>query len=300
MPNAFAAPGGVVSIKVEVFDDRVCALGEGPSYDAARNRAVWVDIVGRRVLWRDLANGETGECSTPGDVGAAVLRTDGRYQILLPDRVAVLDIDTCDIVDDFEWPAKHRDVGVPIRGNDAKADPAGRFYFGSMPYDHNANTAMAALYVREHGLTSVAIDSVTLSNGLGWSPDGHTMYFVDTKTFKVDAFTVTGGQLSDRRTFATPDGGGPDGLCVDAEGGVWLALWGRGRIQRYLPDGSAAEHIDVPGLHSSSCAFVGPDLDLLVITTATEELEPHQLAGAGLTYCARPGVRGLPTNQIAV
>ena len=126
------------------------------------------------------------------------------------------------------------------------------------------------------------------------------MYFVDTKTFKVDAFTVTDGQLSDRRTFVTPDSGGPDGLCVDAEGGVWLALWGRGRIQRYLPDGTPAEHIDVPGLHSSSCAFVGPDLDLMVITTATEELEPDQLEGAGITYCARPGVQGLPTNRIAV
>jgi sugar lactone lactonase YvrE len=289
-----------VAIEVEVFDDRVCALGEGPSYDAVRNRAVWVDIIGQQVLWRDLATGAIGECPTPGHVGAAVPRTDGRFEILLPDRLAILDIDTCAVVDDYDWPEKHRNAGVPIRGNDAKADPAGRFFFGSMPYDHNTNREIAALYVRADGVSSVAVDKVTLSNGLGWSPDGGTMYFVDTKTSKVDAFTVTDGRLSDRRTFVTPDSGGPDGLCVDAEGGVWLALWGRGRIQRYLPDGTAAEHIDVPGLHSSSCAFVGPDLDLLVITTATEELEPDQFEGAGITYCARPGVRGLPTNRIAV
>jgi sugar lactone lactonase YvrE len=233
-------------------------------------------------------------------VGAAVPRSDGRFQIPLADRIAILDLDTCEVVDDYAWPPKHRDVGVPIRSNDAKADPSGRFYFGSMPYDHNANREMAALYVRDMGVTSIAVDGVSLSNGLGWSPDGQTMYFVDTKTFKVDAFTVVDGRLTDRRTFVTPESGGPDGLCVDAEGGVWLALWGRGRVQRYLPDGTAAEHVDVPGLHSSSCAFVGPELDLLVITTATEELEPDQRAGAGITYCARPGVRGLPTNLIAV
>jgi sugar lactone lactonase YvrE len=289
-----------VTIEVEIFDDRVCALGEGPTYDADRNRVVWVDIIGERVLWRHLDTGAIGECSTPGHVGAAVPRTDGRFQIPLADRIAILDLDTCEVVDDFAWPDKHANAGVPIRANDAKADSSGRLYFGSMPYDHNTNREMAALYVRGDGVTSVAVDHVTLSNGLGWSPDGRTMYFIDTKTFKVDAFTVTDGHLSDRRTFVTPNSGGPDGLCVDAEGGVWVALWGRGRVQRYLPDGTAAEHVDVPGLHSSSCAFVGPDLDLLVITTATDELEPDQLEGAGITYCARPGVRGLPTNRIVV
>ena len=292
-----------MSIAVEVFDDRVCALGEGPTYDARRNRVVWVDIVGCRVLWRDLATGERGECATPGHVGAAVPRSDGAFQIPLPDGIAVLDLDTCEVRDDFAWPDKHRDVGVPIRANDAKADPSGRLYFGTMPYDPSTHREKAALYKREAAQTAIAVDDVTLSNGLGWSPDGLTMYFVDTKTYRVDAFTVTpDGELVDRRPFVQlpEDGPGPDGMCVDAEGGVWLALWGGGRVQRYLPDGAAAEHIDVPGLHSSSCAFVGPELDLLVITTATEELEPDQLAGAGVTYCARPGVRGLPTNLIAV
>lgn len=291
-----------MSVTVEVFDDRVCALGEGPTYDAARQRVVWVDIIGQRVLWRSLVDGSFGEVAVPQHVGAAVPRTDGRFEIPLADVVAVVDLDTGVVTEDFDWPAKHTDVGVPIRANDAKADPHGRLFFGSMPYDHNTYSSHAALYVREAGSSTIAIDNVGLSNGLGWSPDGTTMYYVDTKTFRIDAFTVgADGMPHDRRPFVElpTSGPGPDGLCVDAEGGVWLALWGAGRVQRFLPNGEAAEFIEVPALHSSSCAFVGPDLDLLVITTATEELPPGEHPGAGLTYVARPGVRGLPTNLYA-
>ncbi len=292
-----------MEIQATVFDDRVCKLGEGPSYDASRNRAVWVDIIGARVLWRDLSDGTVGECSVPGHVGAAVPRSDGRYEVMLPDQVAILDLDTCEVTKDFEWPAKHRDAGIPIRANDAKADPVGRLYFGTMPYDPGTHRQRAALYLRAADTTSIAIDSVSLSNGLGWSPDGQTMYYIDTKTHHIDAFTVgPDGQLSDRRTFVDlpEDGPAPDGMCVDADGGVWVALWGGGRVQRYLADGTAGDHVAVPALHSSSCAFVGPDLDLLIITTATEELPLGDLAGAGITYCARPGVRGLPTNRFQV
>ena len=289
-----------MGISAEVFDERICALGEGPTYDEIGDRAVWVDIIGKRVLWRSLSGDQSGEVAVPAHVGAAVPRTDGRFEVLLADTIAIVDLDSGALEPDFGWPAKHTDVPFAIRSNDAKADPQGRLYFGSMPYDHNTYSHHAALYLRADGQSSIAIDNVGLSNGLGWSPDGQTMYYIDTKTFRVDAFSVDpDGALTNRRPFVelARGGPGPDGMCVDSEGGVWVALWGAGRVQRYLPDGTAAEHIDVPGLHSSSCAFVGTDLDLMIITTATEELEPDQLDGAGITYCARPGVTGLPTNR---
>jgi len=286
---------------VDIFDERICRLGEGPTYDAARNRVVWVDILNSRVLWRSLADGSSGECATPSHVSAAVPRTDGRFSVPLVDEIATLDLDTCEITPDMAWHDKHVNAGVPIRGNDAKADPLGRLLVGAMPYDPGTHRELTALYLRGGESMSVLIDGVTLSNGLGWSPDNTTMYYVDTMTKRIDAFDFSAtGELSNRRAFTeVPQSqGSPDGLCVDAEGAVWLALWGGSGVQRILPDGTWAERIDVPALHTTSCAFVGPDLDLLVITSATDELEPHQLEGAGITYCTRPGVRGLPTNLV--
>jgi sugar lactone lactonase YvrE len=291
---------------VEVLDGRVCALGEGPWYDGSNGRAYWVDILGSRILWRELGTGTAGELSTPGHVGAAVPRTGGGLVLCLPDGPLLRDPDG----------TLHRIGGYPaadggstvdgnaprLRSNDAKADPAGRLWLGTMAYDNTPGAG--ALYLLRPGAPAPEriLGDVTISNGLGWSPGGETMYYIDTPTGRVDRyeFDMATGRLGDRRRYVSiaPEHGFPDGLCVDADGCVWVALWGGGAVRRYTPDGSLDREVRVPTPQTTSCTFAGPDLDLLVITTAADGLpgDPH----AGLTYACTPGdARGRPVDRFA-
>jgi sugar lactone lactonase YvrE len=150
------------------------------------------------------------------------------------------------------------------------------------------------------------LDGVTISNGLGWSPEADVMYFADTATGRVFAFDydLATGELANRRTFAEipPGEGAPDGLCTDAEGAVWLALWGGGAVRRYLPDGTLDRVVEVGTPKVTSCAFAASDgaadlLDLLIITTAGDG-KPD--SGAGRTYAHRPGdAAGVPVARYA-
>ena len=284
---------------MDVFDGRVCALGEGPFYDDRTGRVGWVDIPGHRVLWRDLATGATGEWATPGDVGAAVPRREGGLALLLPDGPAM-----ADATGRIESRIDHDAVGsaVPVRCNDAKADPAGRLWFGTMAYDTTAGAARLYRLDPVDGSTPVTVlDQVTVSNGLGWSPDGSLMYYADTPTHRVDVFDydVASGAVAGRRTFVELGSGQPDGLCVDAEGGVWVALWGSGAVRRFTPDGELEREVTVPTPYTTSCAFVGAEFDLMIITTAATR-KATGTPEAGLTYAYHPGdVVGRPADRYA-
>lgn len=277
---------------MEVFDTRVCRLGEGPWYDEVTDRVGWVDILNRRVLWRGLETGEIGELTAPGHVGAAVPTTGHDLVLCLPEGPSLLDRDggvrplgTYAAAD----AAAGRAPGpAALRSNDAKADPRGRLWLGTMAYDNIPGAG--ALYRLDHnGLTRV-LDDVTISNGLGWSPDGSTMYYIDTPTGRVDAFAfdLDRGELGERRVFAEVDEGFPDGLCVDADGGVWVALWEGGAVRRYRPDGSLDRSVPVGAARVTSCTFAGPGLETLIVTTATSD-ETAADPGGGLTYAHRPG-----------
>jgi sugar lactone lactonase YvrE len=307
---------------IEVFDDRVCRLGEGPHYDERTGVVWWVDILSCRQLWRNVRTAETGELPTTGHVGAAVPRTGGGFVLCLPDGPVLADPDR--VITplggyseaDLEAAAGGPDnppggtVEPPhrataLRSNDAKADPAGRLWLGTMAYDETPGAG--ALYRLDPGAARPVrvLTGVTISNGLGWSPGGELMYYVDTPTGRIDMFDydLATGELANRRTLAEIDeaDGFPDGLCTDAEGGVWVALWGGGAVRRYLPDGRLDRVVEVGTPNVTSCAFAASDggadrLDLLVITTAAgkETGEP----GAGQTYLYRPGdVVGLPVHR---
>lgn len=301
-------------MRVEVFDDRVCRLGEGPFYDDRTGRVGWVDILGRAVLWRAPSSGETGAFDTPEDVGAAVPRRDGGLVLCLPNGPVLRDPDgTTHALGTFaEADAAARGTdggpdgapaagGPTLRANDAKADPTGRLWLGTMAYDETPGAG--ALYRLDPGarVPVRVLSAVTISNGLGWSPDGTRMYYVDTPTRRVDVFDIdlATGEITGRRPFAEvePGAGYPDGLCVDAEGGVWVALWEGGAVRRYRPDGGLDRVVEVGTPRVTSCAFAGDGYDLLVITTAAlDSGEP----GAGLTYAYRPGdVVGRPADRYA-
>lgn len=291
---------------MEVFDDRVCRLGEGPHYDERTDRVLWVDVFGARVLWRGLESGESGESPTEGHVSAAVPRRNGGLVLCLPDGPALLEPDgtlrllgTYGQADAVAGRTPSADAPA-MRSNDAKADPAGRLWLGTMAYDETVGAG--ALYRLDPGATGPVrmVDGITVSNGPAFSPDGTTMYYTDTITRRIDAFAydpVTGG-LGERRVFieVPPDWGFPDGMCVDAAGGVWAAFWEGAAVRRFLPDGSLDRVVEVPGAtRVTSCAFAGPALDRLVVTTAG-----GGGANGGMTYLHRlDDVTGLPADRFA-
>jgi sugar lactone lactonase YvrE len=290
---------------VEIFDRRTCQLGEGPYYEDRTGRVGWVDILGRAVLWHELATGRTGALGTAAHVGAAVPRAGGGLVLCLPEGPMLLDEDgdrrhlgtfaEADVAagDDPDAPRPQR------RANDAKADPFGRLWLGTMAYDETAGAG--ALYRLDPGAERPVrvLADITVSNGLGWSPDGTRMYYADTPTQRIDVFDYdrASGELANRRPFVEiePEVGKPDGMCVDAQGGVWVALWDGGAVRRYTPDGALDRVVEVGTPLTTSCAFVGERYDQLVITTASLGTED---AKAGLTYRYRPGdVTGRPVDR---
>jgi sugar lactone lactonase YvrE len=187
-----------------------------------------------------------------------------------------------------------------IRFNDGATDPQGRVWVGSMCTDEAS--PIGTLYrLEHHGTLASVLPGVTISNGLGWSPDGGTLYYVDSPTKRIDVldFTPATGQVSGRRAFAdlASASGVPDGLTVDAEGGVWVAVNGSGALHRYAPDGRLDQVVSLPVTHPTSVAFGGPDLGDLYVTTAREPLSPAEREEqplAGRLMRLRPGPAGIP------
>jgi len=306
---------------LEIFDERVCALGEAPYYDRRGNRVGWVDLPAQRVLWRDPDTGATGEVVTPEPVSAAVPRVAGGLVLCLADGPVLSELDgTLQVLGAFaeaDAAAGIDPAGRPaVRANDAKPDPVGRLWVGTLALDGTPGAGALYRFDPSSGIPHRVIDGVSVANGLGWAPDGRTMYFADTGLGRVDAFDydLATGEPSRRRPFVdfaafdrtapvvgdTGDGpaggaapvaadpGVPDGLCVDADGGVWVACWGGGQVLRFTPDGVLERRVPVPTPLVTSCAFVGAELDRLVITTAAIR-DSAGRPGAGITYAHRPG-----------
>lgn len=284
---------------VDVLDSERCELGEGPIWDDRSEELLWVDIVRRQVHHRSL-DGPRSTVTFEEAVGAVALCRDGGWLLSLEHGPA-RSTRSGDVAR-LAWFAD-ADPGpseMPVRANDAACAPDGRFFAGTMAWD--ASASAGALYRLDPGggpLVRV-LDGVTISNGIGWSPDGRTMYYVDTRTQRVDMFAYdTGtGSLADRRPGVDidPRVGAPDGLTVDAAGAIWVALWGGGAVHRYAPDGRLDRVLELPCTQVTSCTFAGAQLDRLAVTSAFVDLDrPQELAGA--TFVADVGVTGLPTNR---
>ena len=268
-------------------------LAEGPVWDARSGRLAWIDVLSSQVLLTDVASGQTDVIEVPSHVGSIAPRAAGGFVAALQDGFWV--------VGDGR-PRRITSVAEArpgLRFNDGKCDPAGRFWAGTMAYDE-APGAGALYRLNRDGRASLMLDGVTISNGLAWSSDGRTMYYVDSPTRRVDAFSFAPqtGEIGGRRTviLLPPGLGVPDGMTLDAEGGIWVALWGGGVVHRYL-DGQLAQVIRLPVSQATSCAFGGADLDELYVTSAREGLSREQREAqplAGAVFRVRPGVRGVP------
>jgi len=285
-----------VSIDVAV---RIQAeLGEGPTWDRASSTLVWVDVLASEVHRYAPARDDDAVLSVPQHVGAAKPRTTGGLVLNLRDGIALVDRDGAKT-----WLVYWARDGV--RGNDAAVDPAGRLWAGTMRYDAAPGGGWLAR-VEPTGAAKVVLDKVTISNGVGWSPDGTRMYYIDTPERRIDVldYDVATGEATRRRPLCPVEGtdGSPDGLTVDADGCVWVALWGGGAVRRYTPDGVLDREITLPVDQPTACCFGGDDLTDLYVTTARTGLDESALAARPLSgsVLVLPGIGvGLPSTAFA-
>jgi sugar lactone lactonase YvrE len=275
-------------------------LGEGPFWDERTGELLRVDIArGRIHAWRP-ATGAVATREFAGEVSAVVPRAHAPGWVLAAGHGLLLH----DGDEQLTLAVAERDRPAN-RFNDCKCDPQGRLWAGTMSKQRTPGTA--ALYrLAPGGELERVIAATTISNGLGWSPDGERMYFVDSTTQRIDVLDFDGasGQVADRRALVEvdPRDGLPDGLAVDAEGGIWVCLFGGGALRRYGPDGTLEAAIPLPVTNPTSPAFGGPDLRTLYVTSARHRLSLGRLAVeplAGAVLALDPGVRGLPGNRYA-
>ncbi|MEU5897554.1 SMP-30/gluconolactonase/LRE family protein [Streptomyces venezuelae] len=279
-----------------VFDVAVRAeasLGEGPTWDAAADRLIWVDILGSRVHTYAPGDGRRTVMATEQHVGTAKPRAGGGLVVNLRDGIGLYGPGGAP----FTWLV--RDPVPGRRGNDAAVAPDGALWAGTMRYDE-APGGGSLLRVAPDGTVTESAADVAVSNGTGWSPDGRLMYYVDSPTRRIDVLDFDGRQGLKRRPFAHVEerAGFPDGLTVDAEGCVWVALWDGAAVRRYTPDGRLDRTVDLPVRRPTACAFGGTDLRDLYITTARTGLDrPHPLSGSVLVV--PDAGRGLPGTPFA-
>jgi sugar lactone lactonase YvrE len=270
-------------------------LCEGPCWDVSTQTLVWVDILAGVVNVVDPATGSRARHPLGTPVGAVAPRAGGGWVAAVERGFVLLDGAWRPEGDVIPAPGQ----GARTRFNDGGCDPAGRFWAGTLSYDGAARAG--ALYrLHPGGRVEQVLGGVTNSNGIAWSPDGTRLYHVDTGRGSVDRLELdpATGAVVGRAPVVTvrPAEGLPDGLTVDADGHLWLALWGGACVRRYTPDGELDTVLELPVDLVTSLAFGGPGLAELFITTARDGLTPEQLAAqplAGSVFRWRPGVPGL-------
>jgi sugar lactone lactonase YvrE len=255
-------------------------LSEGPRWDEERQELLWVDILGRgfhrATLTADGGQDRVRTMALDRHVGAVTPVAGGGY--LLAAGQGFLFVDEAGSVAELAQPeAGHTDV----RMNDGACDPQGRFWAGTMAYDESPGAG--TLYRLElDGRCTTVLPGMTISNGIGWSPDGAVMYLSDSGTARVEAFDFDGvtGAISGRRTLVHIDepGMAPDGLTVDERGDIWVGLYGGWAVNHYGPDGTLRDTVQIPAAQATSCAFGGRDRSTLFVTTGRERLDEAALA----------------------
>lgn len=285
-------------ITAQVWDERRCWVGEGPTASGTGNNSIkWVDILNSKVHSKNLATGNVDEYQVSEHVSFAIPRIPGG-EILGTNSGPILR-DTNGTIHQLpnRFSADGKLETIPTRWNDAKVSPLGDLWLGTLTYDNLPNQAALYRLVADGSVLDRILDGVTCSNGTDWSDDGRTMYYVDTMTHSVEAFTVDGREISNRRTMATipSEDGIPDGICMDGEGGLWVAFWGSQEVRRYDEKFTISEILRTSVPFVTSCTFAGPDLKSLIITSAHNgnELGTDE---AGMTFICTLGVRGRTTT----
>lgn len=289
------------ALRLERIGTQTDILGECPLWDETLQCLYWVDI--RRPAIRRLHHAEAriDTWPMPDLVGSIALTDDGRLLVALPHQIALFDPTTAELSTFVPCPS----MPEGHRFNDGRCDGRGRFWVGSM---HNTTRAPeGTLYCLEgSGPLKPVRAGICIPNSLAFSPDGDTLYFADSLHYRIYAhpYSAESGQMGEPQVFAeSRPPAFPDGSAVDAEGFVWNAEFNGGRLLRYAPDGRLDCEIELPVERPTCCAFGGPELDILFITSTSQgmseaECNAHPMAGALLAI--RPGVKGLPEPRFAL
>jgi sugar lactone lactonase YvrE len=274
-------------------------LGEGAVWNSALQRLHWIDITGQRVFTYDPATGENRGHDVGQMVGTVVPRAAGGLMLAVHEGFAALDpvSGRMDL-----WPRPPEHNPTVVRFNDGKCDPSGRFWAGTMALVKGPRPLGRLYRLDPDGAMQVMLRDVGTSNGIAWSLDRRTLYFIDTPLLRVDAFDYDDatGTIANRRTvISIPPGiGRPDGSTLDAEGMLWIAMYEGWAVTRWDPrTGKLLQTIHLPVARVTSCAFGGPELDTLYLTSARHNLSEEQRAAqplAGSLFHVKPGTRGVP------
>jgi sugar lactone lactonase YvrE len=280
-------------LPVAVLCEERCHLGEGPSYDAARDTAWWFDILERRLYEVPLAGGRVTVHDLPF-MASALAMVDDRRQLLLTETGLVLR----DIAGGRLEPVTEVEADNPgTRSNDGRVHPSGTFWISTM--GRHAEREGGTIYAYRDGAAVPLFPGITIPNAICFSPDGAFGYFADTaadRLYRVRLDPTTGLPLEPPSVLRLHAGaGGFDGAVTDAEGLVWCAIWGGARLEAYTPEGEHVRSVTVPARQVSCPVFVGPDFDRVLVTSAFENMDevaraadPHH----GKTFLLDIGVRG--------
>ena len=277
------------------------ALGEGPLWSVEEEALYWLDCMKPAVYRYDPASGENRTLDLPLDstIGALALRRGGGYVLALESGIRIVDAGG-----GSPRVLSHPEEGrTENRYNDGKPDAAGRFFLGSLNKADRDPTG--ALYsIEPDGRTAKLDEGFVCANGMDWSRDGRVFYFVDSGSRNVYAYDYDAatGAIENRRVFtAIPAAEGvPDGLCLDAEGGIWVAHWDGWCLSRFDPDGRRERKVKMPVPRPTSLCFGGPALDRLYVTSAAMDLDAAALKAAPLSgslFAFAPGMSGFPPNS---
>ena len=288
-------------MEVELVVDAHAVLGEGPIWNPVTEHLVWVDIMRSEVHEFDPITNIDSVIQIGRHVGTVVPRQCGGLVCAVDDGFVAVDDDG------RVTRLAHVEADIPTnRMNDGKCDSSGRLWAGTMPYD-TVSPGVGALYRLDPDLSvHTMLRGITVSNGISWSLDDTLMYYIDSPTRHVDVFDFDAalGTISNRRVLIDMTGeiGVPDGMTVDAEGYLWVAIAGGGQVRRYAPDGRRDRVIKFPASLTSACAFGGPHLTDLYVTSISLSLSSHDLEKqphAGGLFRTRPGPRGLPSKAFS-
>jgi len=266
-----------INIAPEVVIDHICLLGEGPVWSTRDNCIIWIDVLQGVIHAYYPGNKVHKAFNLNRMVGAVAIRKAGGLLAALQDGFALVNMEYNTII-----PIADPEVHLPAnRFNDGKCDPAGRFWAGTMAISEEPEKGN--LYVLEPNLSvSKKIQNTTISNGMAWSADNSTFYYIDTPTFEVVAYDydITNGSISNKRiAIKIPlEEGYPDGMTIDTEGMLWIAHWDGWQVARWDPNtGQKLMSVKLPVARVSSCTFGGGDFEDLYITTAKKELSEDEL-----------------------
>ena len=288
-------------MQVEVVLPHQCLLGEGPIWDFRRKLICWVDILRGEIHAYSPQSKAHSVIPVNQMIGAVVICKDGNFLTALKNGFGFVNRENGEVT----MVANPESGIIGNRFNDGKCGPDGRFWAGTMSHTDEPEKGSLYVFDTDHSVTK-KINNVSISNGMAWSADHKTFYYIDTPTFTVAAydFDKTAGDISRKRVVINiaKEDGSPDGMTIDSEGMLWIAHWDGWQITRWDPNtGIKLFSFRMPAARITSCAFGGGELEDLYITSASRDLTEDQLAGqplAGSLFVIKNiGVKGLPAFE---